>query len=55
MFFGDYLHDLDMLESAYYSYAIENVHYDLKKVARFIAIKNIENRFVEKIKEILNI
>nr|WP_317331998.1 HAD hydrolase family protein [uncultured Romboutsia sp.] len=46
MFFGDYLYNLDMLESAYYSYAIENVHDDLKKVARFIAIKNTENGFV---------
>ena len=47
MVFGDYLNDLEMMESAY--------HDDLKKVARFRAKKNTENGGVEKIKEVLNI
>lgn len=55
MVFGDYLNDLEMMESAYHSYAMENAHEDLKKVARFRAKKNNENGVVEKIKEVLNI
>jgi len=55
MVFGDYLNDLEMMESAYHSYAMENAHEDLKKVARFRAKKNTENGVVEKIKEVLNI
>ena len=30
MVFGDYLNDLEMMESAYHSYAMENAHEDLK-------------------------
>ena len=55
MVFGDYLNDLEMMSSAYHSYAMENAHDDLKKVARFRANKNTENGVVEKIKEVLNI
>jgi len=55
MVFGDYLNDLEMMSSAYHSYAMENAHDDLKKVARFRAKKNTENGVVEKIKEVLNI
>ena len=51
MVFGDYLNDLEMMESAYHSYAMENAHDDLKKVARFRAKKNTENGVVEKIKK----
>ena len=38
-----------------HSYAMENAHEDLKKVARFRAKKNNENGVVEKIREVLNI
>ena len=55
MVFGDYLNDLEMMESAYHSYAMENAHDDLKKVARFWAKKNTEYGVVEKIKEVINI
>ena len=55
MVFGDHMNDLEMMSSAYYSYAMENAHDDLKKVARFRAKKNTENGVVEKIKEVLNI
>ena len=33
--FGDYLNDLEMLQGAYFSYAMENAHPEVKKVARF--------------------
>ena len=53
MVFGDYLNDLEMLQSAYYSYAMENAHPKLKQVARFEAKSNDENGVIEKIKEII--
>lgn len=53
MVFGDYLNDLEMLQNAYYSYAMENAHPTLKKVARFKAKSNDENGVIEKIKEII--
>lgn len=55
MAFGDYLNDLEMMESAYHSYAMNNAHEDLKKVARFIAKSNDENGVVEAIKEVVGI
>ena len=55
MVFGDYLNDLEMMDSAYYSYAMDNAHDDLKKVARFIAKSNDECGVVQAIKESLNI
>lgn len=53
MVFGDYLNDLEMMQKAYYSFAMENAHEDLKKVSNFIAKSNEENGVVEKIKEIV--
>lgn len=55
MVFGDYLNDLEMMESAYHSYAMENAHDDLKKVARFIAKSNDDNGVVHAIKEKLDL
>ncbi len=55
MVFGDYLNDLEMMSSAYHSYAMENAHDELKKVARFTAKKNTENGVVEKIREVFEI
>lgn len=54
MVFGDYLNDLEMMESAHYSYAMENAHSELKSVARFISKSNDENGVVESIKEVFN-
>lgn len=51
--FGDYLNDLEMLQSAYYSYAMANAHPKLKEIARFNAKSNDENGVIEKIKEII--
>lgn len=53
MVFGDYLNDLEMMDSAYYSYAMENAHDDLKKVSRFIAESNDNNGVVKAIKEVM--
>lgn len=39
MVFGDYLNDLEMMENAYYSYAMKNGHEKIKEVSNF------ENRF----------
>ena len=55
MVFGDYLNDLEMMESAYYSYAMENAHDDLKKVARFRAKSNDDNGVVKVLKEKLEL
>ncbi len=43
MVFGDYLNDLEMMQEAYFSYAMENAHADVKKVSRFITKSNAEN------------
>ncbi len=56
MVFGDYLNDLEMMESAYHSYAMENAHEDLKKVSRFITHKNNdEDGVMYQIKEVIGL
>jgi len=40
MVFGDYLNDLEMMEQAYFSYAMANGHPQVKAKARFIAKNN---------------
>lgn len=51
--FGDYLNDYEMLQSVYYSYAMENAVPELKKIARFIAPPNYENGVMRTIKKLL--
>ncbi|GAB1858063.1 HAD family hydrolase [Flavobacteriaceae bacterium MHTCC 0001] len=52
--FGDYNNDIEMLESAYFSYAMENAHPLVKSVARF-RTKSNNNFGVEHIlSELLN-
>ena len=53
MVFGDYLNDLEMMESAYHSYAMENAIPELKKVARYIAPPNYKNGVVKTIRQLL--
>ncbi|MBO3443018.1 HAD family hydrolase [Clostridium sp. CCUG 7971] len=55
MVFGDYLNDLEMMGSAYHSYAMENAHDDLKKVARFRAKRNTEDGVIDKIREVFEL
>ena len=52
MVFGDYLNDLEMMSSAYHSYAMANAHDTLKKDARFIAKSNDENGVIQAIKSV---
>ena len=40
MVFGDYNNDLEMMECAYFSYAMENAHPNVKKAARFSTKSN---------------
>lgn len=53
MAFGDYLNDLEMMQSVYYSYAMSNAHEDLKKAARYLTQSNDEDGVTNKIKELL--
>lgn len=53
MVFGDYLNDYEMMDKAYYSYAMKNAHPKLKEKARFIAPKNTDNGVIKVIKEIV--
>lgn len=53
MLFGDYLNDYDMLQRGKYSYAMENAHEEVKKIANFRALSNNENGVVEEIKKII--
>jgi hypothetical protein len=43
MVFGDYMNDLEMMQQAYYSYAMENAHEEIKKTSRFNTKSNAEN------------
>ena len=40
--FGDYLNDLEMMSSVYYSFAMANAHHKIKEVARFETKSNAE-------------
>ncbi|MEO7768325.1 MAG: HAD hydrolase family protein, partial [Ferruginibacter sp.] len=40
MVFGDYLNDLEMMQQAAFSFAMENAHPDIKKVSRFVTKSN---------------
>lgn len=53
MAFGDYLNDLEMMHKAYFSYAMENAHPDIKKVARFLAKSNDANGVMEVLQQML--
>lgn len=47
MVFGDYLNDLEMMQEAYFSYAMANGHPEVKGKARFIAKNNNEDGVLE--------
>jgi Cof subfamily protein (haloacid dehalogenase superfamily) len=55
MAFGDYMNDLEMMQSVYYSYAMANAHEDLKKASRFETASNDEDGVIITIKEICNL
>ncbi|TCS41782.1 HAD family hydrolase [Reinekea marinisedimentorum] len=43
MSFGDYFNDIEMLKETHFSYAMENAHPEIKKLARFVAPANNES------------
>lgn len=52
--FGDYMNDYEMMQTAYYSYAMKNAYPELKKAARFETEKtNDEDGVTYTIKKIL--
>jgi Cof subfamily protein (haloacid dehalogenase superfamily) len=55
MVFGDFLNDLQMMETADYSFAMDNAHPALREAARFIAPANTENGVVRTISAVLGL
>lgn len=55
MAFGDQMNDFDMLNSAYYSYAMDNAIDKVKQICRFSAPSNNDYGVVQVLKEIFNI
>ncbi|WP_162064401.1 Cof-type HAD-IIB family hydrolase [Vibrio taketomensis] len=56
MSFGDYFNDVEMLKSSYHSYAMENAHPEVKKLARYSAPSNTDNGVLTVIKQkVLNV
>jgi Cof subfamily protein (haloacid dehalogenase superfamily) len=53
MAFGDYLNDVEMMEQAYYSYAMSNAHPAVKNAARYTARSNEENGVGEILDQVL--
>jgi len=53
MAFGDYLNDVEMMQQAYYSYAMSNAHPSVKEVARFATKSNEENGVGEVLDQVL--
>ena len=51
--FGDYMNDLEMLESVVYSFAMANAHPDLKRIARYETLSNDEDGVGAGIKKLL--
>ncbi len=56
LIFGDYLNDVDMMGSGYFSYAMKNAHPKIKELARFeTKTDNNNNGVVETIKDLFGI
>ncbi|MEO5889869.1 MAG: Cof-type HAD-IIB family hydrolase [Ferruginibacter sp.] len=53
MVFGDYLNDLEMMQQATFSFAMENAHPDIKSAARFLTKSNEENGVIAVLDEML--
>ncbi|MGL4994036.1 MAG: HAD family hydrolase [Bacteroidales bacterium] len=53
MTFGDYLNDLEMLSSSYFSFAMANAHPEVKATARFMAEDNDSDGVVNVIKDVI--
>ncbi len=55
MAFGDYLNDLEMMDTANYSFAMENAHPLLKERANYISPENTKNGVIRTIKSVLKL
>ncbi|MEZ0447035.1 Cof-type HAD-IIB family hydrolase [Cellulomonas sp. ICMP 17802] len=55
MAFGDYFNDIGMLDAAFYSFAMDNAHPDVRAHARFVAPANTENGVVRTISSVLGL
>ncbi len=54
MVFGDFNNDLEMLDQAYFSYAMSNAHENVKKAARFQTKSNDEYGVEQVLKELID-
>ncbi|MBR1739003.1 MAG: HAD family hydrolase [Ruminococcus sp.] len=52
MSFGDYLNDIDLLENAYYSFAVENSHPLVRKAANFSTGSNNDGSVMKEVCEL---
>lgn len=55
MAFGDQMNDFEMINQAYYSYAMDNAVYEIKQIARYTAPSNNEFGVVSTIKKVFAI
>ena len=55
MVFGDFLNDLEMMDAADYSFAMDNAHPLLRERARYVAPPNTENGVVRAISAVLGL
>ncbi len=55
MVFGDFLNDLEMMDTAHYAFAMHNAHPLLRERAKFVAPSNNDNGVVRTIASILDI
>ncbi|MGM5630652.1 HAD family hydrolase [Apibacter raozihei] len=53
MVFGDYLNDEEMMHEAFYSFAMENAHPDLKKSANFETVSNDQDGVLKILQEVI--
>jgi Cof subfamily protein (haloacid dehalogenase superfamily) len=55
MVFGDYHNDIEMMQEADFSFAMDNAHKDIKALAKFSTESNDNNGVEKVIKELLNV
>ena len=53
MVFGDYMNDIEMLQNAKYSFAMQNAHSIVKENANYLAPSNDDFGVIEMIKKYL--
>ena len=52
--FGDFMNDVEMMSSVYYSFAMENAHPYIKKLARFMTASNKEHGVLQGIQKLID-